>query len=146
MLDWHKFTDQNILEQGTRQGIPAGVLSHHAHAELPEHLIIKEANRALAEGMKARNIRQRLLMWSKNVFGAGLNQDIVLQAANTALRKPSRIQKTTASLLWRNQYHQTEGRVFQQIAYWRCASVRHFRKDCPHEYDEEDNRCRMKDN
>jgi hypothetical protein len=43
-LGWHKFTEQNILawllkakivEQGTRKGIPAGVLSHQGSFTTP---------------------------------------------------------------------------------------------------------------
>jgi hypothetical protein len=34
-------------------------LSHHAYVEVPEHLFIREPNRAFADGLRNRNIKKR---------------------------------------------------------------------------------------
>jgi hypothetical protein len=68
-------------------------LAHHAHIELPEHLISKEATCAFANRVREQDIIQQLLLEGKKTLNKTLNQTLELETADIAAKTPSSADK-----------------------------------------------------
>jgi hypothetical protein len=61
-------------------------LVHHAHIQLPKHLISKDATRAFTNRVKEQDIVQQLLLEGKKTFSKPLNQTFEMKAADIAAK------------------------------------------------------------